>query len=151
MFRWLRYKIKLGKINRQRKKLDKEGERKQAEGQEKKDEFIFENWRDSYGDDAWREIEWERQKLVSNYCLREADERHLPRPKYADKTKWEEEDDEYGGRHGLVLTVEAITELRATIRKEKREANDGWIRLLPIITGLIGALIGLVSVLKHIK
>jgi hypothetical protein len=57
--------------------------------------------------------------LVSDGLLREADELHLPRPHYNDKSKWDEHTDEYGMPRGLVLTSEAITELRALIRKDR--------------------------------
>jgi len=49
-----------------------------------------------------------------------------------------------------------MTEVRATIRKEKRERRESvewWVKiisgLITIGTGLVGALIGLVAVWKH--
>jgi hypothetical protein len=43
------------------------------------------------------------------------------------------------------LTVEAISELRAAIRKEKKESSEHWRMWPAALTGIIGALIGLVS------
>ncbi len=54
-----------------------------------------------------------------------------------------------------MLTPEAMTELRAAIRKERRERRetvDSWAkiigRIITICTGLVGAIIGLVAVWK---
>ncbi len=149
MFKWLRNWIELFKLNRKERALDKEGERKRVEAREKKDESILEEWDNNYGHFVYEDIRWSRKKLVSDALMREADELHLPRPQYADKAKWEDELDEYDRPRGLVLTPESITELRSTIRKEKNERRERWVKFVPIITGLVGASIGLVVVIRQ--
>ena len=72
------------------------------------------------------------------------------------KTKWEEADEYTDNPGQRVLTPEAMAELRATIRKERRERREKiefYIKLMggiiAIATGLVGALIGLVSTWNH--
>ena len=38
-----------------------------------------------------------------------ADDLHLPRPAYNDKSEWDAQDDEFGPRHRLVLTAQAFS------------------------------------------
>jgi len=141
MFKWPRNKIELFKLDRSERELDREHKRKQAESVEKKEPSLLEEWECNYGDHVYADIRWTRRKLASDALLREADELHLPRPEYSDKTKWDDEHDEYGMPRGLILNAEAMTELRASIRKEKREKRETvewWVKLLggllPIIT-----------------
>jgi hypothetical protein len=82
----------------------------------------------------------------------------LPTPDRAEKNKWVNQADfgmAYLENFWHVLTTEAFTELRTSVRKELRERREAWeFRLrvwgtiVAILTGLIGASIGLVSVLK---
>jgi hypothetical protein len=153
MFRWARHRYKLFMLVRQERALDKEWKRKNAEAEERKEPAILEEWENSYGDLVYEDLRWSRNKLVSDELLREADELYLPRPQFDDATKWENKEDYYGmPRPGFVLTAAAMTELRASIRKEKkerREAFEWWIKLFGSLTGLVGALIGLVSIWRH--
>jgi hypothetical protein len=155
MFDWVRNRVALYKIDRREKKLDAEGERVFRESKEKKDDTIIENWSD---DHSWEydSIRLERKELSSESLLNEADRLYLPRPQYSDKTKWEVPDEDSPYRWRYVLTPEAMMELRGTIRKERQErraAVEFWVKLIggiiTIATGLVGALIGLFSVLKH--
>jgi len=155
MFRWLRNRVKLYKINREKRKLDAIGDRFFRESKEKKDETIIDNW---YDEHSWEydSISWDRKELISNSLLEQADELDLPRPSYSDKSKWEEADEYSVDAGKSVLAQTAMIELRSTIRKEQRERRETvefWMKTLgggiTILTGLVGALIGLVSLLKH--
>ena len=115
MFKWLTNKIELFKLDRVEKDLEKEWKREQAEAKEKDDPALLEDWELNYADRVHADLRWSRTKLVSDALLREADEWHLPRPRYNDKTKWDEHTDEYGMPRGLLLTAEAITELRGAV------------------------------------
>jgi hypothetical protein len=154
MFRGIQDRIKLYKLDRQEKKLDAEGERVHKEAREKKDQEIFDEWWEGTASRQYRHIEWNRKNVVSGSLIDEADKLHLPRPHPSDDDKWEERPT--GTSFGDVLTLEAMTDLRATIRREKRERRETvewWVKtlggIIGIITGLVGALIGLVSVWKH--
>lgn len=155
MFRWVRHRVKLYRINRAKRELDAIGDRFFRESKERKDETIIDNW---YDDHSWEydSIKWDRKELISNSLLEQADELDLPRPPYADKSKWEEADEYSPDAGKLVLAPEAMTELLAKIRKEQRERRETaefWLKALgsviAILTGLVGTLIGLVSLLKH--
>jgi hypothetical protein len=126
MFRWARKTIELFKLDREERKLDKDGRRKQAEAAEKKDPAIFEEWENNYGDYIYADIRWARKKVVSDALMGEADDLLLPRPQFGDQPKWENEDDAYGMPRGFVLTPEAVAELRASIRKEKKGEARGF-------------------------
>ena len=155
MFRWFRNRVKLYKINRQERKLNTVGERFLKESREKNEPTIIDNW---YDDNSWQydSIRWSRKELVSNALMEEADQLHLPRPKFSEKTKWEQADEFVPHQEEFVLTPEAMMELRGTIRKERREQRENaefWVKIIggviAIATGLVGALIGLFAVLKH--
>jgi hypothetical protein len=155
MFRGIRDKIALYKLDRKEKKLDAEGEHVRQKAREKKDQLILDEWYGTYASYEYDDIEWSRKRIVSDSLIREADKLHLPRPQYGEKDKWEE-DSKPPMTAGEALTREAMVDLRAVIRKEKREKRETvewWVKiiggLITIITGLVGALIGLVSVWKH--
>jgi hypothetical protein len=131
------------------------GERLFRESKEKKDSTIIDNW---YDDHRWeyKSVEWDRKELVSNSLLEQADELDLPRPPYSDKSKWEIADESLVEDGAPVLTLETMMDLRSTIRKEQRERResiDFWLKGagvgVTILTGLVGALIGLLSLLNH--
>jgi hypothetical protein len=77
MFRWLRDRIKLFQLNREER--PKEGERRLAEAREKNDQTIIDKWY-LYAQQELEEIRWERQRIVSEALLSDADKLHLPRP-----------------------------------------------------------------------
>ena|SRR5207249_1876753 len=156
MFRGIHDRIALYKLDRRKKKVDSELERIRKEAQEKKDGRILNEWYRSVASLEYEDIEWERKKIVSDSLIKEADELHLPRPQYGDEDKWEDEGVKPPMTVGEALTREAMVELRAVIRKERRERHETvewWVKiivgLITIGTGLVGALIGLISVWKH--
>jgi hypothetical protein len=83
--------------------------------------------------------------LKTHYLISIADKLSLPTPPITEKDeRWEKGDflDRY------VLTNKGITELRGLIRQENKEKHEIILRWIPIIIGLIGAITGLVAVLK---
>lgn len=154
MFRGLRDKIALYRLSLREKKVDAEEERIRKKAKEDKNAHLLDDWYESFGSWEYEEIEWSRKRIVSDSLIREADELHVPRPKHGDKDKWEK--DKPLLAPGNVLTPEAMVEVRSAIRKEKRERRETvewWLKIIggiiTIGTGLVGALIGLVSVWKH--
>jgi hypothetical protein len=83
--------------------------------------------------------------LKTQYLVSIADKLSLPIPPITkEDERWEQSG--FSGRH--VLTNRGITELRSLIRQEKREKYELIFRWSPILIGLIGAIIGLISVLR---
>lgn len=155
MFDWLFVRLELNKLNRRWKKLVEEGRRLYGESKTKNDANIFGDWLEEHRSE-FESIRWARKDLISQALLMEADRISLPRPQYSDKSKWESPDKAIFYGENLVLTIEAMAELRGAIRKERRERREtfeSWAKiissLVAILTGLVGALIGLFSILKH--
>jgi hypothetical protein len=95
--------------------------------------------RDLQGRDA-RLVDDDISQLASDYLERTAQRLLLPVPEFNQRSnKWEKSAFTERWR----LTLAAIFELRAAIQAERREIRS-W---LAAITGLIGALIGLLSVI----
>jgi hypothetical protein len=69
----------------------------------------------------------------------------VPLPDYEDKQLWQ---DRYY-RRGKNLTSKGIWELKKLIRQEKRERREGFVVLLATLTGIIGAITGLLAVLSQ--
>ncbi len=158
MFKWLSYRRKLYRLNRRERKLSKQGEALFEESQKTNDSVLLDNWLDDGAQREYEDISWERKKLVTRSLLNEADLLHLPRPSYGEKDKWQIDvrEESTGTVSSEVLTPEAMLDLRSLIRKEKKETRETvewWVKIIvgviTIGTGLVGALIGLVSILKH--
>jgi hypothetical protein len=157
MFIWFRHHWKLYRLNLQQRKLDNEAERLFRESQEKNDSSIIDNWHDN-NYRAITYLEYARAEMVSDSLLKQADALYLPRPSYNDPTKWQKwtPDEEDGSMSRQLLSAEGMTEVRQAIRKERRERREAveyWLKVaggfIGILTGLVGALIGLVSIWKH--
>lgn len=89
-------------------------------------------------------IDDEIDLLQSMYVRRQAEKLLLSVPKFdKDGGDWEQSD-----RNGKWrLTRRASSELRVAIRQEQRERRQHWQAALALLIGLVGALIGLVSLL----
>jgi hypothetical protein len=85
------------------------------------------------------------REMVSRRLLDIADEYLLPRPEFKMKDgAWEESDVTSRWR----LKPEAILELRAAIRKERKDRSEHMLMWAPALIGLLGAISGLVAVIK---
>ncbi len=90
-------------------------------------------------------------RLHSRFVQEQAEKLLLPNLKFDSKSEmWERSDDNGKWR----LTRQAIADLRTAIRNEKRERLEAirtWLGIVTgfatVLTGLIGAIIGLISVL----
>ena len=69
----------------------------------------------------------------------------VPLPDRSDEDLWEESP--YG--LGKVLTSKGIWELKKLIRQERRESREGFLWWLAALTGIVGAITGLVAVLTR--
>jgi hypothetical protein len=90
--------------------------------------------------------EWDNaiDVLTTAHLLQEARRFQLPVPDSDDETYWAESFT-FGGRH---LTAAGIAKLRSDIRLERKARWDLVSSRLTLLIGLLGALIGLVSILK---
>lgn len=90
-------------------------------------------------------VDWQIKNTMTRALINEADRLFLPVPDENDPEKWEE-DPATGKR--TFLSPKGIAELRTAIRQEKRERRENIQRWIAILIGLIGALTGLIAVLK---
>src|SRR5271155_2652927 len=155
---WISDWLKLRRLNRLQSQMDNDGKRVYSEAKAKNEGVLIDNWLD----DNYRRLRYidrSRRELISDSFLKEAYKLHLPTPQYTEKTKWQEwtpEPDEVSDVTKPILSDEGIAEIRQAIRKERRERREAWEfwlkavgAIVTICTGLVGALIGLFSILKH--
>jgi hypothetical protein len=84
--------------------------------------------------------------LVSRYLVNKANKRVLPVPPLSEKDGlWERSN--FTGRHHL--TDKGITEIRKMIRRDTKESLDIFSPYIGILFGLIGAVTGLIAVIKR--
>jgi len=85
--------------------------------------------------------------LNHTYYVRLAYRLLIPVPKFTiEGGDWIESESQPGKYH---LTPEALHELRASIRREKKERREGsliWLAWLAALTGFVGALTGLLAI-----
>jgi hypothetical protein len=155
----LRTRWKNWELRRDRRKLEKESKRVQAEAWEKKSDEIYEEW---YSIHSWEfyAIDASVRENDSRDLLDEAEKLYLPTPGRNDdyRDKWMSDADlnlPGGGSPYSVLTPEAMMELNALIRNERRarrEVWESWAKIAGTIvaslTGIIGTIIGLVAISK---
>lgn len=136
-------------------KLKKEHSRVAKKAKEEHDEGLLEEWEGSHGWE-FEVLDAQIKENLSRAVLDQARELYLPTPSFSDKTKWVPGDEfSHTGGQWWVLTPEAMTELNGAIRKERqarRELVEWWLKVIggfvTILTGLVGAGIGLVAVWK---
>lgn len=82
--------------------------------------------------------------LISQRLLSLAEKYLLPRPEYKEKDKWIESK---VNPNSYRLSPIAILELRSAVRKEQKERYERIFMWLAALTGIIGAISGLVAVI----
>jgi len=65
----------------------------------------------------------------------------IPTSQFHGEDSWDE-----GPTGGRYLSIEKITELSALVRSEKKSRREMWISLIAGLTGIIGAMTGLLSI-----
>ena len=143
MFEYLKYVKSLKKLSKERHKLsDKFSDlEKSYKGQDDNGHLSFLG-HDLYELDCWIEY----QKTV--YLKTKADKLLVPMPDQNDAEMYRSYnfDDEQGDLN--ILTTKGMHKLRVMLREERKYRREVVAFWFTIITGLIGATIGLVSVLK---
>lgn len=139
-FRWKQYQLEcwIDKISRAHKEADHKARAKGATADELHEighRYHFEH----------RLAEDEIIRLTSAYYARLANRMLIPVPEFKiDGGAWMESR-ETGLYH---LTPQALHELRATIRAEKKARREEWTIWLALFIGAIGALSGLIAIIK---
>jgi hypothetical protein len=146
-------RLKLWRLDFLERRLDREGRKIARRAKKEKNHKLEQEW---YGCAQWDyyDLRWTRREIVTRDLIRQASSLLLPTPSRSDKARWDDSGVNYG--HDVTLTTEAMNELRAAIRQEKRarrETFESYVKtiggLLTIGTGLVGALIGLLTIWKH--
>ncbi|MGC2459250.1 MAG: hypothetical protein WA435_14785 [Gallionellaceae bacterium] len=84
-------------------------------------------------------------RLTSSHYVRLANRMLIPVPEFKTEGGAWMESEQTGLYH---LTPQAVHELRATIRAEKKARREEWTIWLALMTGVIGALSGLIAIIK---
>jgi hypothetical protein len=84
-------------------------------------------------------------RLTSSYYLRLANRMLIPTPEFKTEGGAWMESQQTGLYH---LTPQALHELRATIRAEQKARREEWTVWFVLATGVIGALSGLIAIIK---
>ena len=141
----------LWKAQRSKAKLDDDYRKKAASllkaNKHEDHEILLSDWHFD-----GREAEEIINALVTRKLVSQANKLDLPIPSYPRRGQEDESQFWYYSEDGSqrILTSKGRLELRDSIRREKRERFDARARWVTLITGLIGAAIGLVTVLANL-
>ncbi len=89
-------------------------------------------------------IKDEIMELNTQYIVSQSQKLILPLPDYQDDTIWDIS--KITGMRNL--TNKGVAHLRSAIRKEQQERREGVLLWTAAITGIIGAIIGLIAIIK---
>jgi hypothetical protein len=145
MLDYLKYRIKLAKLRRQESRPSKIYQEafKLYRIQKKSREDIERLDSERYSElkPIWEEIDF----LVTSYLMAESKKHFIPFPDFESKNMWEE--CSFIG-NVKVLSNLGIATVRSSLRNELREKIKLILQVLAGITGIVGALIGLFSIIK---
>ena len=139
MFEVIKYRWRLGK-------LEKELSRIHRTYAKLKTGLSGKKWQELHGEEGsqiWPLLE-EIDALKTRRFCQIANRLMVPLPDREDNQFWQ--DEHYG--FGRALTPKGFWELKKLIRQEKRERREGLVVWLAALTGIIGAITGLVAVLS---
>jgi hypothetical protein len=145
MLAHLRFRWELWRLERDQRSVGKKNEAKVLDAKKRKlsgDEiYVIEN--DAAGD--YFHFQDEIRKLHSRYLWSQAARLLIPRPDLDDEEMWE-----HMPPNNVYLTEKGINHMRAAIRAERKGRAELFLMYVPGIVGILGALIGLTSILmKH--
>ncbi|HZT34456.1 MAG TPA: hypothetical protein VFA15_00940 [Nitrososphaera sp.] len=144
MVNWFRFRYRLQKVLRNKDRLERSYLKaiRQAEKKPKHPYEADELWAEFFSEKAFYDDEI--NSLVTGHLCEMASQLMLPVPEHEEKGMWQEAEH----RHNRwVLSVKGAAELRAAIRKEQRESREQFVIWASLLTGIIGALTGLISIL----
>jgi hypothetical protein len=129
--------LKILKVYWQRRLLDREEKRAKRESLRRNDDQYFEDW---HAEHKWEYdlFDSETAGVWTESLIKRARRLDLPIPDRSDEKRWE-----YAPTGGMILTLEAIRELRAAVRKAQRQSIQYRIA---VVVGIL-TIISIVSVL----
>lgn len=144
MIEYLSYRYQLARLNKSLSKLLQEAELVEAGYKPGEDD----RGHISYIHQRCHELEQWIEFHKTCYFKKKADKLLVPMPSPKDTAMYEEFD--FGDENGpeKILTEKGIYHVRELIRHEQKARRDVVSFWFGVVTGLIGAVIGLVSVLK---
>jgi hypothetical protein len=140
MFRYLRLRWELWRLER-RARADRKGTERAIERARARNapEYEIET---IIGGSSEGVLLYKIRELLSDYLISEAYRLFIPLP------NWDKQDQAGNGDTAkYVLNRDAINELRSAIRAERKARAERFLMWVPGIVGILGALIGLVSIL----
>ncbi len=144
---YLAFRLSLFKLHRERRKLriliPRAAQEARRTGGESKARQV---WDDAAFD--FDEIDDKILGLITSYLVSKANQNFLPTPSVSDENEMWERCNFTGIYH---LTDKGIREVREIIRKEineRMEMHSFWVPWLGLLIGLIGAITGLIAVIK---
>ena len=144
MIEYLKYRAKLTKLFRQKEAIRSayadDIRKARKEGKPSDDIQFLEH--SSYFEESM--VDEEISILATDNLIRKARRRFVPTPSRDDDGMWEQ-CDTISNRY--VLTSKGISELRSSLRNERKEQVELVVMVLAILTGIIGAATGLVAVI----
>ncbi|MGC1349165.1 MAG: hypothetical protein WA858_05240 [Xanthobacteraceae bacterium] len=141
MFDYLRFRWKLGQLERELRQNEKHYETKLKTAKQRKASADELHLIQDEGAGEYFHFRDEIRKLHSRYLHTQASRLLIPRPSLNDETMWEHEGP------FVYLTEHGINHLRATIRAERKARVELFLMWVPGVVGILGALIGLVAIL----
>lgn len=144
MFESIKYRLELSKLFKRKKKINQNYSKliRVAEKEKRPEEEIDGLCSEAaFEDDI---LDEEISLLVTNYLEGQSKRYFLPLPERNDQKMWTE--------CGIiskqrVLTSHGISEVRSALRKEAKERMEIIFTFLVILTGIIGAITGLLAIL----
>jgi hypothetical protein len=137
MLDWLRYRYQLARLHRQKKRIQRGWAKVRAKAKaENKDREELHG----IASDEWLEtdtVDEDIRLLETRYLTAVAEKYFLPIP----------EREESDATLRYMFTKETINQLRSAIRAEQKERSELARSWLSSITGLVGALIGLLAII----
>jgi hypothetical protein len=139
MYSRLKYNFELSKLNRECEKIRKRYNKIKAEAKR-------EEWQELRSEEGSYIVPLLERKavLITRDLCRRANSLLVPLPDRSNKEFWEELHYEYG----QALTDKGIWKIKEYIHEEKRQRRESFLCWVTPLIGLIGALIGLIAVLK---
>jgi len=140
MLNYLKDQIEIFKFYYEIRKIDNRFEKEYREAEKEGKEFEELEILGSVWSSESRPIELRIKNILSHKLVRKANKLNVPLPDYEDE-RWE-------GTHKERLSDKGRFEVNKAVRQEIKDRREMWIPAITVITGLIGALIGLIAVLK---